>query len=64
MPDSMKGRALSLYTMTFRGMPALGALLFGALGELTSLRQVFSILAIFMLGFSLTVFNAVRKRGG
>jgi predicted MFS family arabinose efflux permease len=42
----VRGRALSLYTMTFRGMPAVGALLVGATAEIFSLRAVSSSLAI------------------
>jgi len=42
----VRGRALSLYTMTFRGMPAVGALFVGATSALFSLRVVFASLAV------------------
>jgi hypothetical protein len=42
----VRGRALSLYTMTFRGMPAVGALLVGATAEIFPLRAVSSSLAV------------------
>lgn len=42
----VRGRALSLYTITFRGMPAIGALFVGATAEIFPLRAVSSSLAI------------------
>jgi MFS family permease len=62
LPEKVRGRALSLYTMTFRGMPALGALLIGALGELAPLRLVCTIAAILMLGLSAWIFRAAWGR--
>lgn len=45
----VRGRALSLYTITFRGMPAAGALLVGALAEIVPLRLVLVALAVLTL---------------
>ena len=33
LPEAIRGRALSLYTMTFRGLPAIGTLVFGLAAE-------------------------------
>jgi MFS family permease len=62
LPESVRGRALSLYTMTFRGLPALGALFVGALGEIAPLRLVCAILAILMLGLWAWVIRVARNR--
>lgn len=39
--DTERGRVLSLYTMIFRGMPALGAFLIGVTGTVLSSKQLF-----------------------
>lgn len=41
VPDHVRGRVLSLYTMIFRGIPALGALLIGILADAVSLHVLF-----------------------
>jgi MFS family permease len=38
VPDHLRGRMLALHSMIFRGAPALGALVIGALSDLTGLR--------------------------
>ncbi len=43
--DSMRGRVMSLYTLIFRGTPALGALAFGGLAEWIGLRWSYAIAA-------------------
>ncbi|HEX9857033.1 MAG TPA: hypothetical protein VGA75_01665 [Paracoccaceae bacterium] len=52
LSPKVRGRALSLYTMTFRGLPAAGALLAGALGEIVPLRFVLVALAVLTLCLS------------
>lgn len=42
LPDGIRGRALSLYTMSFRGMPAFGTLLFGIAATSVSERLLFA----------------------
>lgn len=51
LPERLRGRALSLYTITFRGMPAIGAFVFGTFGEHISLEHTFlwACLAVFCL---------------
>lgn len=44
--DSMRARVMSLYTVIFRGMPALGAFAFGALAEWTGLRWSYALAAV------------------
>jgi Bacterial protein of unknown function (DUF894). len=51
LPEALRARALSLYTMTFRGGPAAGALLLGTVAELAPLRGVlFGALAVLACG--------------
>jgi MFS family permease len=38
VPDSMRGRVLSLYTAIFRGTPALGALIIGGVADVMGFR--------------------------
>lgn len=46
---SMRGRVLSIFGLTFRGMPALGALIMGAASESIGLRWPLAIGACFVL---------------
>lgn len=41
----VRGRALALYTITFRGLPALGALGFGLLSDVMPIRLIFALSA-------------------
>ena len=41
--DHMRGRVMSLYTLVFRGMPAIGTLSIGVLAESLGLRLTFAI---------------------
>jgi MFS family permease len=41
--DHMRGRVMSLYTLVFRGMPAIGTLAIGVLAESLGLRLTFAI---------------------
>tara|TARA_R110002012_G_scaffold120592_1_gene269985 strand:- start:1695 stop:2939 length:1245 start_codon:yes stop_codon:yes gene_type:complete len=43
VPDHVRGRALSLYTMIFRGVPALGAMVMGVLASTVSLHILFLV---------------------
>ncbi len=47
--DSMRGRVMSLYTLIFRGTPALGALAFGGLAEIIGLRWSYAVAATLCL---------------
>ena len=48
----MRGRILSIHGVIFRGAPALGALVMGAMSELTGLRVPVALGATAMLGFT------------
>lgn len=61
LPEQVRGRALSLYTMVMRGMPAAGALLVGTLAEFLPLRPLGAALALVMFGVSVWVFVKTRK---
>jgi MFS family permease len=41
--DHLRGRVMSLYTLIYRGLPALGALGFGVLAEIIGLRWTFAL---------------------
>lgn len=41
--DRLRGRVMSLYTLIFRGLPALGALVFGVMAEFIGLRWTFAL---------------------
>ncbi|MBM3608527.1 MAG: MFS transporter [Alphaproteobacteria bacterium] len=47
--DHMRARVMSLYTLIFRGTPAIGALAFGVLAEYTGLRWSYALAAIVCL---------------
>ena len=44
--DNMRGRVMSLFTLIFRGTPAIGGLLLGVLAEFIGLRWTFAIAAV------------------
>ena len=47
--DDIRARVMSLYTLIFRGTPAIGALVLGALAEWTGLRMAFAGAAVVCL---------------
>lgn len=47
--DAMRARAMSIFTLIFRGTPALGALVFGVLAESTGLRWSYALAALLCL---------------
>lgn len=47
--DSLRARVMSLYTLVYRGTPALGALVFGGLAEWTGLRWSYALAAAISL---------------
>ena len=44
--DRLRGRVMSLYTLIFRGLPAIGALVFGVLAEFIGLRWTFAFAGV------------------
>lgn len=60
LPRNVRGRALGLYTMTLRGMPALGAFILGVLGDFVPQRDVFvaaaALLALLGVAFVMAAF--------
>lgn len=61
LPREVRGRALALYTMTLRGAPALGALLFGVFAEVVTQEVLFSTASLVLLIFGLWLLLAVRR---
>jgi MFS family permease len=47
--DGMRGRVMSLYSLIFRGMPAIGALVLGAMADRVGLQLSFGIAAALSL---------------
>ncbi len=45
--DSHRGRVMGLYTLIYRGTPAIGALGLGAVAEIVGLRGTFAVAAVF-----------------
>jgi MFS family permease len=58
--DSLRGRVMSLYTLIFRGLPAVGSLGFGVLAEVVGLRWTFAAAGVACLVAGLLV--APRRR--
>jgi MFS family permease len=48
--DHMRGRVMSLYTLIFRGTPAVGTVAIGVLAETIGLRTTFAIAAVLCFG--------------
>ena len=48
--DSMRGRVMSLFTVIFRGTPAIGGFVLGVLAEFIGLRWTFAIAALICVG--------------
>ena len=44
--DSFRGRVMGLYTLIYRGTPAIGALALGAVAEFAGLRATFAVVAV------------------
>lgn len=44
--DGLRGRVMSLYTLIYRGLPALGSLVFGVLAEFIGLRWTFALAGV------------------
>jgi MFS family permease len=57
VPDRLRGRMLALHSMIFRGAPALGALVIGALSDVTGLRGPLAAGAIVTFAFSGIVYT-------
>lgn len=51
--DRLRGRVMSLYTLIFRGLPAVGALAFGVLAEFIGLRWTFALAGVGCLAAAL-----------
>ncbi|MFM2130142.1 MAG: hypothetical protein RL477_1688 [Pseudomonadota bacterium] len=49
LTDDLRGRVMGLYTLIYRGLPALGALALGAIAEVFGLRVAFAAAAALML---------------
>jgi MFS family permease len=56
VPDALRGRVMSVYSMTFFGMMPLGALWIGALAEYASAPVAMLCGALIGLGFAILVF--------
>ncbi|NDV00498.1 MFS transporter [Pseudoroseicyclus tamaricis] len=61
LDESVRGRALALYTMTFRGLPALGALLLGVLGEALSVHLAAAHSALVLLAVWAVLTLRIRR---
>ncbi|NBJ13001.1 MFS transporter [Microvirga arsenatis] len=57
VPDRLRGRILALHSMIFRGAPALGALVIGALSDVTGLRGPLAAGAVATFAFSGIVYT-------
>jgi MFS family permease len=57
VPDRLRGRMLALHSMIFRGAPALGALVIGALSDVTGLRSPLAAGAVATFAFSGIVYT-------
>lgn len=58
--DSLRGRVMSLYTLIFRGLPAVGSLGFGVLAEFVGLRWTFAAAGVACLVAGLLVASKRR----
>jgi MFS family permease len=47
--DHMRGRVMMIYAIIFRGLPAVGALVVGAIAEQIGIRSTFAIAAVLVL---------------
>ena len=58
--DDMRGRVMSLYTLIFRGLPAIGAVVLGMIADRIGLQASFTIAAVLSLVVWLPV--ALKRR--
>ena len=56
--DGMRGRVMSLYSLIFRGLPAIGALALGSMADRIGLPSTFTLMAV----MSLCVWGLVALR--
>ncbi|MBL3702131.1 hypothetical protein GI582_05410 [Sulfitobacter sp. BDSS02] len=61
-PEEVRGRVPALCTMAFRGLPALGAVVFGLLGAFVPLRATFSVLGLVVLTIAVVSLRVLRSR--
>ncbi|WP_280566714.1 MFS transporter [Chromohalobacter sp. 296-RDG] len=61
VPDSIRGKVLSLYTMIFRGLPGLGAMAVGVFSDESSERIIFALGSLPILIMLLILLSALRK---
>ena len=47
--DGMRGRVMSLYSLIFRGLPAIGALVLGSMADRIGLQPTFTLMAVMSL---------------
>ncbi|HSR55091.1 MAG TPA: MFS transporter, partial [Alphaproteobacteria bacterium] len=59
--DSYRGRVMGLYTLIYRGTPAMGALALGYVAETAGLRGTFMVAAV--LGVAVWLATLPRRRG-
>ncbi len=60
VPDRIRGKVLSLYTMIFRGLPALGAMSIGMIADTVPERKVFAIACLLVLAIVLALSPVLR----
>ncbi|CAN0165440.1 unnamed protein product, partial [Phaeothamnion confervicola] len=58
--DGMRGRVMSLYSLIFRGLPAIGALVLGVIADRLGLQATFTLMAL--LSFFVWALVAIRWR--
>ncbi|KIN16767.1 MFS transporter [Vreelandella titanicae] len=61
VPESVRGKVLSLYTMIFRGLPAMGAMVAGLIAENTSNRVIFGLSSLPIVAMLLVLLVALNK---
>lgn len=61
VPDLVRGKVLSLYTMIFRGLPALGAMVVGLIADKVSERVIFALGSLPVLAMLLVLLSALRR---
>lgn len=61
VPDSIRGKVLSLYTMIFRGLPALGAMAVGLIADKTHETFIFALGSLPVLVMLPRMLWALRK---
>lgn len=64
VPDALRGRLMSLYTVTFIGMAPLGSLLLGRLAATLGLREVLAVGGAVVCGAALVLFAPLSRAVG